>query len=167
MDVEAPKSSTYSLLLSRAFSNRFTQKIGMEMLRNPFNGSSVKKYRRRRGYNQLDDETAHRRNVKTVRFGGSPRPRRSWRIKVLPTLRLKRFSVSPSKIWSRVKNAYVDMMLKVAGNVGYLNNGSEFVLKRVPKGRQVGHVYSSNEFESRLILEIYKSLVASRELATV
>ena len=59
----------------------------------------------------------------------------------------------------------MNMMVSLAGNVGYLNTSNIFGGKRVPKARQVSHVvYSTEEVESRIILEIYKALLASREL---
>lgn len=58
------------------------------------------------------------------------------------------------------------MMLGLAGNVGHLNGGSAFGAKRIPKARQVQIPYSNNEFENRLIFEIYKAMIASRELGT-
>lgn len=61
----------------------------------------------------------------------------------------------------------MNMMLNLAGNVGYLSTGNVFGEKRIPKARQAPVVYSSEEVERRLIFEIYKalqSLQASSEL---
>lgn len=61
----------------------------------------------------------------------------------------------------------MNMMVSLAGNVGSLNTSNVFGGKRIPKERQVSHVvYSTEEVENRLILEIYKALLASRELST-
>ncbi|XP_059639791.1 uncharacterized protein LOC132282193 [Cornus florida] len=126
---------------------------------------SVNRYWRRRRYRRLD--AANRKNVQIVRFGG-PR-RRSWKIKIIPKLRLMKraiSSASPMKLWARFKNAYINMMLNLAGNVGALNDGNVFRGKRIPTARQVPTApYSNDEFENRLVFEIYKALMASRELS--
>lgn len=134
----------------------------MELLSsNPLSGS-LKGSRKRRGYNRYDGGAASsRKNMKIVRFGGIP-DQRSWRIKVVPKLRLKSMAagLSPLKLWRKVKDGYVNMMLNLAGN------GTAFGGKRIPKARQLPASYAPTEFDNRLVLEIYKSLVASRELAT-
>ncbi|XP_010252982.1 PREDICTED: uncharacterized protein LOC104594383 [Nelumbo nucifera] len=132
----------------------------MEIFSVPFYGS-LKRYMRRRRYQRLDGTVTGRKNMKIVRFGGNAR--RVWKIRAIPKLRLK--ICSPAKILVRLREAYMDMMLKLAGNVGYLNNNSIFGSKRIPKAREVKTVSSNEEFEMRLVLEIYKSLLASRQLA--
>lgn len=137
----------------------------MELLSsNPLSGS-LKGSRKRRGYNRYDgaasSSSAHqRKNMKIVRFGGIPQ--RAWRIKVVPKLRWKSMTagLSPLKLWRKLKDGYVNMMLNLAGN------GTAFGEKRIPKARQLPASYAPTEFDNRLVLEIYKSLVASRELAT-
>ncbi|KAL6324834.1 hypothetical protein AAG906_018361 [Vitis piasezkii] len=103
------------------------------------------RYWRRRKYQRLD--VANKRNVKMVRLGG--KQRRFWRIRQIPKLHLK--IISPLKLLVKLKNAYVSMMLNLSGS-------------RVPKARQVPIAYSNEEFDNRLVLEIYKSMIASREL---
>lgn len=126
----------------------------MEIFSNPFSGS-IKRYRRRRGYKRLDG----RKSTKTIRIGGGPK--RSWRIKVAPRLRLKMAFLSPLKLWGKLKNTYVNMMLNLAGSAGNLNNRNLLARKRNPKAREIHSGYSVNEFENRLAFEIYKALVAS------
>ena len=72
---------------------------------------------------------------------------------------------------NKLKNAYIDFMLKFSGKVKggslSISNGigdGVFGQKRIPKSRQVTHKFSMNEFEARLIYEISKVLIASREL---
>ncbi|RVW77513.1 uncharacterized protein LOC117930456 [Vitis riparia] len=113
---------------------------------------------RRGKYQRLD--VANKRNVKMVRLGG--KQRRFWRIRQIPKLHLK--IISPLKLLAKLKNAYVSMMLNLSGSVGALNSGNVFGGKRVPKARQVPIAYSNDEFDNRLVLEIYKSMIASREL---
>uniref|UniRef100_A0A5B7A7E7 Uncharacterized protein n=1 Tax=Davidia involucrata TaxID=16924 RepID=A0A5B7A7E7_DAVIN len=134
----------------------------MEMFSKESSGSQLKRYWRRRQYQRLDGAAKSRKNVKIIKIGGSPR-RRFWKIKAIPKLRLK-IIASPLKLWTKFKNAYMNMMLNLAGNVGTLNTGNVFGGKRIPKARQV---YSTtDEFENRLLFEIYKALMASKELAT-
>ncbi|KAG9135635.1 hypothetical protein Leryth_002377 [Lithospermum erythrorhizon] len=128
----------------------------MDIILNPFS-ENVKRYRRRREYERVDS-TKGRRNMKVVRFGGTPK--RSWRFRVVRKLHLR--IVSPIKLWTKFKNAYINMMLHLAGNNG--TTTSIFGGKRIPKSRQVTSKYSSIEFENRLVFEIYKNLVASMEL---
>lgn len=71
---------------------------------------------------------------------------------------------SPLTILTKLKNAYMNFMLKLSGNVGAMNSDNIFEVKRIPKARQVYKGYSSDEFEARLIFEISKTLVASYEL---
>ncbi|KAK4426612.1 hypothetical protein Salat_1429900 [Sesamum alatum] len=129
----------------------------------PLNGSLVKRQWRRRGYNKLSPTS--RRTVKIVKFGaGSASPsKRSWRLRLPPKLRLVRLA-SPLRLWHRLKNAYMKMMLRFANTSGTSNSVNIFGAKRIPKARDVPAAHSRSEFENRLILEIYKSMVASLEL---
>ncbi|KAL0395911.1 UNVERIFIED_CONTAM: hypothetical protein Scaly_0039500 [Sesamum calycinum] len=130
----------------------------------PFNGSLVKRQWRRRGYTKLSP--TGRRNVKIVKFGtgNTTSSKRSWRLRLTPKLRLVRLA-SPLRLWHRFKNAYMKMMLRFANTSGTSNSANVFGAKRIPKARDVPTApYSGTEFENRLILEIYKSMVASLEL---
>ncbi|XP_060195403.1 uncharacterized protein LOC132624677 [Lycium barbarum] len=128
----------------------------MDLVQNLFNGGLLKIQWRRRRYQRLDGTA--RKNIKVTKFGRNGQ-KRTWRIKAIPKLKLKIFS--PIKLWNKFKNAYMNMMLHLAGNV---NNGNMFGAKRIPKARQVELAYTNTEFENRLIYEIYKSMVPSMEL---
>lgn len=136
----------------------------------PFSRSLRSRSHKRRGYIRVDataaataiattddHEDEEGKKMKMIRA-----PKRAWRIKVAPKLRFKMgtLSSSPLKLWRKLKNGYVNMMLNLA------NDGTNvFGQKRIPKARQLPPVsYSPSEFEKRLVFEIYKSLVASREL---
>ncbi|KZV20387.1 hypothetical protein F511_41551 [Dorcoceras hygrometricum] len=119
---------------------------------------SLSRQWRRRGYSRLSPT---RRSLKTARFGGNLK--RSWKVRVARKLRLVRL-VSPLKLWHRFKNAYMNMMLRLANGSHMANSGNLFGEKRIPKARDLDVNYSRSEFENRLILEIYKSMVASLEL---
>ncbi|KAL0343384.1 UNVERIFIED_CONTAM: hypothetical protein Sangu_1225800 [Sesamum angustifolium] len=124
----------------------------------PF-GGSLRRQWRRRGYNRLSP--TNRRNLKLARLGAARN--RSWRLRLAPKLRLIRLA-SPFKLWHKLKNAYMNMMLRFAASAGYSNTASVFGAKRIPKARGAPMAYSRTEFENRLVLEIYKSVVASLEL---
>ncbi|XP_047939923.1 uncharacterized protein LOC125187379 [Salvia hispanica] len=115
--------------------------------------------RRRRGYTRLSPK--NRGKMQVARLGGAPK--RSWRLRLAPKLRLIR-AASPLRLWTKLKNAYVNMMLRLAHNSGSSNSTNVFGAKRVPKARDARITYSNSEFENRLIFEIYKSMVASYEL---
>lgn len=57
-------------------------------------------------------------------------------------------------------------MLKLAGNVGSLSGDNVFGQRRVPMAREVKkkQKFTIDAFEARLIYEISKVMVASREL---
>ncbi|PIN09977.1 hypothetical protein CDL12_17435 [Handroanthus impetiginosus] len=119
---------------------------------------TFKRQWRRRGYNRLSP--TNRRNLKAARFGTG---KRSWRLRIARKLRLIRLA-SPMKLLYKLKNAYMNTMLRIAARSGSSNSGNFFGLKRIPKAREVPMAYSRTEFENRLIFEIYKSMVASYEL---
>ncbi|KAL1824134.1 hypothetical protein DCAR_0312176 [Daucus carota subsp. sativus] len=128
------------------------------LLSNPLNGTMKRFQRTRKGHKRINWSGPNRNNMDTVRLGGSPR--RAWRIRVVPKMRFKRVLSSPSRLWKKLKTGYVNMMLNLAKN----QSANVFGGKRIPMGRQFPTgSYTSAEFDKRLVLEIYKSLVASRE----
>ncbi|KMT18602.1 hypothetical protein BVRB_2g027330 [Beta vulgaris subsp. vulgaris] len=138
----------------------------------PFNG---KNYWKKKGYNLLDGATQTRRKIHVVKINGEANNntkilRRFWRIKKsLKFKSLKKVVIfSPKKLWNKFKNGYVNMMLKLAGDVGPVNGGSEFGQKRISQARQVRIKYKNqDEFEARLVLEIYKALSTSKGLSEI
>ncbi|KAI9128060.1 hypothetical protein K1719_001053 [Acacia pycnantha] len=135
------------------------------LLPKPGSGQRLMRYRRLVGGGDSMGKTK-KKKTKMVRLKGT---RRYWRIKAIPKLSL--VMRSPLKLMNKLKNAYIDFMLKLSGKVkgGSLNitNGvgdGVFGQKRTPKSRQVTEKFSMNEFEARLIYEISKVLAASREI---
>lgn len=125
---------------------------------------SLKRFWRRRRYRRLRGTKPNRKRLQIVVFGGSLR--RFWRIKSVPKLRIK--IVSPFKLWRKFKSAYTGTMVKLSGRLGYLNGGDDSRGRRIPKEAGGGPVScGKEEFEKRLIFEIYKSLVASKEMGTI
>ncbi|KAI8023111.1 hypothetical protein LOK49_LG03G00865 [Camellia lanceoleosa] len=118
---------------------------------------NIKRYLRRRKYQQLDNP---KKRLKTTRLGSKTR-HWSWKIRrPVPKLRFK--TVSPIKLMAKLHDAYVDMMIRLVGD----NNVGIFRAKRVPKGRSPAPMVAANDevVDGRLVLEIYKRLVSSREL---
>ncbi|KAI9085608.1 hypothetical protein K1719_032451 [Acacia pycnantha] len=130
-------------------------------LKQPSYALSARYWPGSRAHRRHDSGVAGRKMKEVIWLGGKPR-RRVWRMKVKPRLSL--VVKTPLKLLGKLKNAYEDLMVKLVGNVGSLNNKNEFVGKRIPKARQVSKGYSGDEFEARLVLEISKVLVASNEL---
>ncbi|XP_057440433.1 uncharacterized protein LOC130732394 [Lotus japonicus] len=121
----------------------------------------MKKYWRRRRYQHLNrDAPTGRKKMNIIRLKGNPR--KFWRIRAIP--RLKWVMRLPLKMMAKVKNGYMNFMLRLAGKVGALKTDSMLSVKRIPKARQGSKVYSRDAFEARLIFEISKALVASNEL---
>ncbi|KAJ1443214.1 hypothetical protein SESBI_00502 [Sesbania bispinosa] len=119
----------------------------------------IKRYLRRRRYQRLDDGAVATggRKAKILRLRRSPR--RYWKIKAVPKMTWVMIR-SPLKMLTKLKNAYVNFMLRS------MNTDNLFGTKRIPKAREVSHgaYYSRDAFEARLIFEISKALVASHEL---
>ncbi|XVE72132.1 hypothetical protein DITRI_Ditri11bG0014000 [Diplodiscus trichospermus] len=134
----------------------------MELLQKPFPGT-LKRYWRRRKYQRLNGEvTKSKKNIRITGVGGGSR--RFWRIKAIPKLRWKIIASSPIKLLTKLKISYMNMMINLAGTVGHLNTENIFGGKRIPTARKVSTGHSRNEFEERLVYEISKALIATREL---
>lgn len=123
---------------------------------------SLKRYWRRRRYQRLNgaNYTTNRRKLRIARLGGNcssttSTGRRLWRVKSSPKLSFD-IILSPIKVLTKFHDAYVDMMIRLAGNVGNPNSVDLLGGKRVPKGRQISVVSCGEEVEGRLVLEIYK-----------
>ncbi|KAH1081905.1 hypothetical protein J1N35_021666 [Gossypium stocksii] len=129
----------------------------MEFLQKPIPGT-LKRYWRRRRYQRLHGgEVIKKKNVKVTKIGA--RSGRFWKIKAIPKLRWR-----PMKLLTKLKNGYMNMMIRLAGTVGHLTTENQFGGKRIPKARKVALGYSSYEFDQRLVYEIYKNLSATHEL---
>lgn len=132
---------------------------------------SLKRYWRRRKYQRLHG--VGKRNVRVVRLGGGKDNRRVWKVRTVPRLRLKQWIpfLSPVKILARLRDAYMAAMLGFEGKAGSLHSGADstFGANRDPPKRRSGKVSASSAeaFEARLLLEMCKSIVASRELAAI
>ena len=129
---------------------------------------NLKRYWRRRRYQRLNGD--NKKKMRVVRLGGGPNgsgtspTRRSWRVRTTAKLRLIKY-VTPMNLLAKLHGAYVDMMVRTAGNVGgarRIAGGSKKVAKMQD---QISMAASEEAVDTRLVLEIYKRLAASRQLA--
>ncbi|GJU57060.1 hypothetical protein Tco_1234826 [Tanacetum coccineum] len=117
--------------------------------------SHARRFTKRSKYQRLD----HGSNNNDMKM------KKSWRVKIAKRLRWKR--ISPRNLWTRFKNTYMRLLLDIAGKVGNLTSGTAFSTQKLP-ARASGRISSSRQdFNDRLINEILKNFIASRELATV
>ncbi|KAK8711928.1 hypothetical protein V6N13_147184 [Hibiscus sabdariffa] len=133
----------------------------MEFLKKPIPGTLKRFWRRRRYRLNGGEAIRNRKKIKVVRMGGGSQ--RFWKIKATPKLRCRMIGW-PMKVLRKLKDGYMNMMLRLAGSVGYLSKENEFGGKRIPKARKVALGYSNSEFDQRLLYEIYKNLIPAREL---
>ncbi|KAE8668928.1 hypothetical protein F3Y22_tig00112281pilonHSYRG00172 [Hibiscus syriacus] len=133
----------------------------MEFLPKPIIPETLKRYWRRRRNQRLYGSEA-RKNIKVTRIGR--RSRRFWKIRATPRLRWRMMIASPMKLLTKLKNGYMNTLLRLGGTVGYLSANNEFGGKRIPKARKVALGYSNSEFDQRLLYEIYKNLCPALEL---
>lgn len=130
---------------------------------NVYNG--LKQYWRtkRRGYERIN--RGGRRRKCGAEFdagdggGTSGRKRPSWRIKLTPKLKLNvNLRFSPKKLLIRLRNAYVNMMLRVA-NTRVIGGGG--------MGGFAGDTVAGfgtrplKEYDERMLVQIYKSMLAA------
>ncbi|KAH7841796.1 hypothetical protein Vadar_034459 [Vaccinium darrowii] len=116
----------------------------------------LKRYWRRRKYQRLDD---NKKRLKVARLGNNQR--RGWKVRLVRKLKFK--VVLPVKLVTKFHAAYVNMMVRLVGD----KETGIFKEKKIPKSGPVPMVASgSNEIvDGRMVMEIYKRLVSTRELA--
>lgn len=122
----------------------------------------VKGYWMRRGYEKLDGSGGRRRKRRVVELAaenGSSGKRRFWRIRLTPRLKLKlRLRFSPKKFMLGLRDAYVNLMTKLASS-RFLTSG---VAGYPGEGISGFGVRPLKEYDERMIIEIYKSLVMAQ-----
>ncbi|PSR91124.1 hypothetical protein CEY00_Acc28466 [Actinidia chinensis var. chinensis] len=125
---------------------------------------TLKRYlRRRRRYKRLSGAASSKKRLKTTRLGGKTRG--IWKLRLAPRLKI---NVSPIKLLVKFHDAYVDLMTHLVVNSNVVLFGEK---RRIPQGRPVPNVVcaSTNDKngDSKLVMEIYKKLVSSKELAVL
>ncbi|XP_058077189.1 uncharacterized protein LOC131225641 [Magnolia sinica] len=120
----------------------------------------LKGYWKRKDYERLDGSGRRGKKKHQIELGRTRR-RRFWRIKITPKLRMFRLS-SPKKFLIRIRDAYVKMMLGFA-NSAALNGG--FAYSADVDSRVLGFGRPAlKEYDEKVIVEIYKSLMVQRQL---
>ncbi|XP_008790857.1 uncharacterized protein LOC103707921 [Phoenix dactylifera] len=120
----------------------------------------LKGYWKRRAYQRLDGSGGGTRRRRRAELGGG-RKRRFWRIRIAPPrLRFLARVASPKRFLARIRDAYVRMMLSFASSgaiaAGYTEYGGDAAAGfRRPQLK---------EYDEKMIVEIYKSLVAQGSL---
>ncbi|KAL2540460.1 hypothetical protein Adt_01438 [Abeliophyllum distichum] len=114
---------------------------------------------KKNGYGRLNGTAHRRRKIRVVKLAsadGSNRRRRFWRIKLTSSLKLK-LKFSPTKLLRRLRDAYVNMMMRMA-NTPALGGGfawSEY------GGSGFGRK-PMKEYDEKMIAEIYKSVLMAQ-----
>ncbi|CAN4093016.1 unnamed protein product [Withania somnifera] len=114
----------------------------------------LKGYWRRRGYQKLNQKQ------KRVEVGPT-RNRRFWKIKLTPKLKLKiNFKqLSLKNILIKFRDAYVNMMLRIANTRGF---GADY---GVGGGVDAFGMRQIKEYDEKVLVEIYKSILKARDVA--
>ncbi|CAA2965300.1 uncharacterized protein LOC111406358 [Olea europaea var. sylvestris] len=116
-----------------------------------YNG--IKGYWKRNGYERLNGTARRRRKIRVVKLtsaDGTKQRRRFWRIKL-------KIKFSPKKLLRRLRDAYVNMMMKIA-NTPVIAGAGGF-----PGGGVSGFGRGPmKEYDERMITEIYKSVLKAQ-----
>ncbi|CAI9774291.1 unnamed protein product [Fraxinus pennsylvanica] len=123
-----------------------------------YNG--IKGYWKRNGYERLNGTAGRKRKIRVVKLtsadGANRRRRRFWRVKLKPSLKLK-LKFSPKRLLRRLRDAYVNMMMKIANTPGITGAGG------FPGGGVSGFGRGTmKEYDERIITEIYKSVLMAQ-----
>ncbi|KQK04741.1 uncharacterized protein LOC100830726 [Brachypodium distachyon] len=137
----------------------------------------VRAHWRRRKYQRLDSASGaggtRSHATKRLGGGGGGNGGARWGVRLRTLLRRVRVvRAAPGRLLRRVRDAYVGGMLGVARRASAMalpSAGEALCAKRVPRRKQLAlpSAGGPSEFEKRLVMEIYKSIVASKELTTM
>ncbi|KAL6500286.1 hypothetical protein OROMI_015597 [Orobanche minor] len=127
----------------------------------------IKGYLRRKGYERLNRRGGRKRKMRVLELApaageGSAGRRRFWRIKLAPRLKLNlKLRFSPKKFLLGLRDAYVSTMTKIA-NSGVIAGGG-YGAGGYPGDGVVGFgLRPVKEYDERMIVEIYKSIVMAQ-----
>ncbi|KAI3773180.1 hypothetical protein L6452_04384 [Arctium lappa] len=105
----------------------------------------VKRYWGRRHYERLGGKTRNE--------SGTKQRKRFWRIRITPKLKLKlKLRYSPRKLIVRIRDSYVNMMMKMANSPVVASSGG------YGEGMARFGMRPAKEYDEKMIIEIYKSL---------
>ncbi|KAJ7943094.1 Transcriptional repressor NrdR like [Quillaja saponaria] len=138
----------------------------MEIVPNTYY-ENLKRYWRRRRYQKLNDEkNKKKKKLKVLRLGSVRETNRGQvlRIRIIPKLKLG--IISLIKYLAKFHDAYVDTMIRLSGNAGNSRNYGLFGSKSILKSRQITMSCGGEEVDGRLVFEIYKRMMSTREVAS-
>ncbi|XP_026659868.1 uncharacterized protein LOC113462614 [Phoenix dactylifera] len=137
---------------------------------------SIQHYWRRRARRGREVSSSPSKKVRLVarlgRGSRSTKRQRAWKLKkvVRPIRRLQVKVFSPLRLLARMRDAYMDAMLALAGGEGRPSalNKNRSVSdglweRRIPKARQMS-ARRRGDFDRRFMIHIYNSLVAPPEV---
>uniref|UniRef100_A0ACD5TZY6 Uncharacterized protein n=1 Tax=Avena sativa TaxID=4498 RepID=A0ACD5TZY6_AVESA len=141
----------------------------------------IRSHWRRRNYQRLENGEGGSRTKTTQRLGGGGRRSGGgWRVRlrglIVRRVRVVRAVVAaPARLLCRLRDAYVGGMLTVSRKAACMALPDGTCARRVPRRKYqqkllpgaAASAQGASEFETRLVMEIYKSIVASKELATM
>lgn len=129
--------------------------LNMEIIHN-------ERYMRRRHYQRLKVNIKHPR---VTRLGG----RRNRYLKIIRKLKLGFKAISPIKLLGKFREAYINTMFSHRGNAGTVSGETAVGQPWTPVPSSVRNLKVSKreEFETKLISELYTALMGWRELASL
>ncbi|KAL5202548.1 hypothetical protein ABZP36_013500 [Zizania latifolia] len=133
----------------------------------------IHSYWGRRKYQRLEAANGGGKTRGTQRLGG--RRGGGWGLRLRRLLRVRvrvAAALSPWRLLARIRDAYVGGMLAVsrkASTMALPNAPEGLWPRRVPRRKQLPSPRPGQltDFEQRLVVEIYKSIVASKELTAM
>ncbi|KAK9726409.1 hypothetical protein RND81_05G213200 [Saponaria officinalis] len=119
----------------------------------------LKKYWKTRGYVRLNNKNDRKTRTQPDPTQVQRKRRRFWRVKISPRVRVWIRVGSPKRWLTRLRDAYVNMMLRIS-NTGFSGGMSGFGY-----GVEYGYGYNKGqvkEYDEKMIVEIYKSLMIAQ-----
>ncbi|KAJ0962790.1 hypothetical protein J5N97_027912 [Dioscorea zingiberensis] len=129
---------------------------------------SLESYWRHRTYKRIEDSSEKKK--REIRLGEGGKERRGYRkiktVKMVFRIQVRIFT--PARLFTKLRDAYVNSLMAFAGEKKRLPASVEKKKKRngelgqaIPKALRNGSV--RGDFEKRMMIHIYNSLVAPRE----
>ncbi|KAF6173620.1 hypothetical protein GIB67_022979 [Kingdonia uniflora] len=126
----------------------------------------IKHYWRRNKYERIIDGSGRKKRVQLATLGSSPSTRKKpfWRVKIKRKLKFFKALASPKKLLKSLRDAYVRMMMNFANtrvsSSGFVSGSNGYGYGSDGFGSNRG----LKEYDERMIIEIYKSLMAQQQL---
>lgn len=126
---------------------------------------SLKVLLQRRGKYVRLDGSKQRRRLRIVKLGGSRKRRRIWKFKLVHKIKIKKW-MNPMVYLVKLRDAYVKMMLNLASSRVFSSDlaGSGFGPQYGLGGTNAFGKRPLKEYDEKMLVEIYKSLVIQGEL---